>query len=219
MKKTLIILAALVAVSASAAPVVGPNSERINGWPTRIIVAGRPVDSPTVAMCEAQGYTLASQTQLDAWAAEAEAAAALAAEAAAVSLAESLDTQIDASQLKALLLSAVEALPESEQAELPTFFPAWRPGAAYAVSNKLQFASQLYRVIQPHTSQMDWTPDVAVSLFAAIQPPGVIAEWVQPDSTNPYQTGDQVTHNGQTWTSTADNNVWAPGVYGWEETP
>ena len=44
-----------------------------------------------------------------------------------------------------------------------------------------------------------------------------IGEWKQPDSTNPYQKGDKVTHNGKTWESTADNNVWEPGVYGWTE--
>lgn len=44
-----------------------------------------------------------------------------------------------------------------------------------------------------------------------------IAEWVQPDSTNPYMTGDRVLHNGSTWESTVDNNVWEPGVYGWAE--
>ena len=46
---------------------------------------------------------------------------------------------------------------------------------------------------------------------------GEIAEWVQPDSTNPYMTGDRVLHNGSTWESTVDNNVWEPGVYGWAE--
>ena len=44
-----------------------------------------------------------------------------------------------------------------------------------------------------------------------------IAEWAQPDSTNPYMTGDRVLHNGSTWESTVDNNVWEPGVYGWIE--
>lgn len=44
-----------------------------------------------------------------------------------------------------------------------------------------------------------------------------VAEWVQPDSTNPYMTGDRVLHNGSTWESTVDNNVWEPGVYGWEQ--
>ena len=44
-----------------------------------------------------------------------------------------------------------------------------------------------------------------------------VTEWAQPDSTNPYMTGDRVLHNGSTWESTVDNNVWEPGVYGWAE--
>ena len=45
--------------------------------------------------------------------------------------------------------------------------------------------------------------------------------WAQPEGAHdlPYQTGDIVTYQGQTWTSTADANVWAPGVYGWTATP
>ena len=43
-----------------------------------------------------------------------------------------------------------------------------------------------------------------------------IAEWIQPNGSNPYKLGDKVTHNGNTWVSTVDANVWEPGVYGWE---
>ena len=49
-----------------------------------------------------------------------------------------------------------------------------------------------------------------------IPDPEVIPEWEQPGSTNPYMIGDKVRHNGKTWVSTIDNNVWEPGVYGWE---
>ena len=45
----------------------------------------------------------------------------------------------------------------------------------------------------------------------------IIPEWEQPDSTNPYSAGDKVMHNGKTWVSDIDNNVWEPGVYGWTE--
>lgn len=44
-------------------------------------------------------------------------------------------------------------------------------------------------------------------------------ETSQLDSTNPYTKGDKVTHNGKTWISDIDNNVWEPGVYGWMEAP
>ena len=72
-------------------------------------------------------------------------------------------------------------------------------------------------MLQAHTSQDGWEPNVAPSLFAKvlIPDPEVIPEWEQPDSTNPYMKGDKVTHNGYTWISDIDNNVWEPGVYGW----
>ena len=44
---------------------------------------------------------------------------------------------------------------------------------------------------------------------------GDIPAWVQPDSTNPYQIGDNVKHNEAIWESNVANNVWEPGVYGW----
>ena len=43
------------------------------------------------------------------------------------------------------------------------------------------------------------------------------AEWVQPAGAHDaYNTGDRVTYNGAVWVCTADGNVYAPGVYGWE---
>ena len=50
-----------------------------------------------------------------------------------------------------------------------------------------------------------------------ISDPETITECEHPDSTNPYMQGDKVTHNGKTWISDIDGNVWEPGVYGWSE--
>lgn len=95
-------------------------------------------------------------------------------------------------------------------------------GVSYATGTVLGFGGDLYRVLQAHTSQPDWAPDVAVSLFAKVlvgwgggsdEP----KPWVQPGSTNPYMRGDKVTHVGHTWESNIDNNVWEPGVYGWDQ--
>ena len=43
-----------------------------------------------------------------------------------------------------------------------------------------------------------------------------IPEWEQPSSTDPYMKGDKVKHNGKTWKSLVDNNVWEPGATGTE---
>ena len=107
-----------------------------------------------------------------------------------------------------------------EQAlEVPTFYPKWKTETAYAVGDRVLYNDILYKVLIGHTSQADWTPDIAASLFAKvlIPDPAAIPEWEQPSSTNPYMKDDKVTHNGKTWISIIDNNVWEPGVYGWNE--
>ena len=86
------------------------------------------------------------------------------------------------------------------------------------MGQRVLYDSVLYKVLQAHTSQADWTPVNAPSLFARvlIVDENVIPEWVQPDSTNPYMKGNRVTHNGITYESLIDNNVWEPGVIGTE---
>nr|DAK69412.1 MAG TPA: ChiA1-BD-binding domain protein [Caudoviricetes sp.] len=98
-------------------------------------------------------------------------------------------------------------------------YPKWKVGTDYQKDERVLYNNILYKVLTDHTSQADWTPDAAPSLFAKVLIPdkNVIPEWEQPDSTNPYSKGNKVTHNGKTWRSTIDGNVWEPGVYGWEE--
>lgn len=99
------------------------------------------------------------------------------------------------------------------------FYPEWTTDTDYAAGFKVQYGGTLYKCLTAHTSQDDWTPDAAPSLWAKvlIPDPDVIPAWEQPDSTNPYSKGDKVMHNGKTWVSDIDNNVWTPGVYGWTE--
>lgn len=103
--------------------------------------------------------------------------------------------------------------------QVPNLYPSWRVNAFYHVGDRVLHDGILYKVLQDHISQEAWTPTDAPSLFAQVLIPdeNVIPGWVQPDSTNPYMTGDKVTHAGNTWISTIDNNVWEPGVYGWNQ--
>ena len=98
-------------------------------------------------------------------------------------------------------------------------FPDWQEDKFFSMGDRVLYQGTLFRCIQSHTSQGAWTPQDAVSLWAEvlIPDPEVIPEWVQPSSTNPYMKGDKVKHNGKTWVSDVDNNVWEPGVYGWSE--
>ncbi len=126
-------------------------------------------------------------------------------------------TRAEAESIIAAIVTLRESATDEQALSVPVLYPAWRSGVAYTAGQRLLYNSVLYKVLQDHTSQDDWTPDAAPSLFAKVLIPDetVIPEWEQPDSTNPYSAGDKVTHNSKTWVSDVDNNVWEPGVYGW----
>lgn len=111
-------------------------------------------------------------------------------------------------------------LTDEQAASVPALYSAWETGTAYNAGDRRTYGGVLYKCLQAHTSQDDWTPDVAVSLWATvlIPDPNVIPDWVQPDSTNAYMTGDKVRYNGVVYRSLIDNNVWSPDAYpaGWE---
>ena len=98
-------------------------------------------------------------------------------------------------------------------------FSPWEPGVSYTAGNLRRYNGQLYRCIHAHTSQEDWMPDVATSLWAkAADPTEEWPEWSQPvGAADAYNAGDKVSHNGKHWTSDVAANVWEPGVYGWTE--
>ncbi|GHU60692.1 hypothetical protein FACS1894171_2520 [Clostridia bacterium] len=118
-------------------------------------------------------------------------------------------------------------LSDDVKMQIADLYPAWNGDSTrYLVGDVVKYGvnadgeTQLYEVVQGHTSQADWTPDVAVSLFKKI---GFTDEglpvWTQPlGAGDAYQTGDRVSHNGVVYTSKIDNNVWSPEAYpaGWE---
>ena len=126
-----------------------------------------------------------------------------------------------ADKYRQIINKAALSLSDEDAAFVPMIFEYWEPDHQYVVGKRVCYSGngKLYKVLQAHTSQANWTPDTAVSLYAEIliPDPTVIPEWVQPGSTNPYMTGDKVRHNDKVWVSIIDNNVWEPGVYGWDE--
>ena len=125
-----------------------------------------------------------------------------------------------ARELRALIEKAVQSLDDKDALECVCLYEKWNGNSVqYTAGQRVQDDGVLYTVLQAHTSQPDWKPAAAPSLFAKvlIPDPTVIPEWEQPDSTNPYSKGDKVMHNSKTWVSDIDGNVWEPGVYGWTE--
>lgn len=128
-------------------------------------------------------------------------------------------TEEDALKYRELINKVADNLDDAESLSAPMLFDVWETDKEYAVGHKVRYGGKLYKVLIAHTSQSNWLPNEAVSLYAEvlIPDPSVIPEWVQPESTNPYMIGDKVRHNEKIWVSLVDNNVWEPGVYGWEE--
>lgn len=124
-----------------------------------------------------------------------------------------------ARQLRKVIESLAETLDDEAAAKSVELFTAWATDTDYAVGDRRRYGEFLYKCLQAHTSQDTWNPADAPSLWAKVlvPDPGDIPEWEQPESTNPYMMGDKVRHNDKIWISIVDNNVWEPGVYGWDE--
>lgn len=92
-------------------------------------------------------------------------------------------------------------------------FQHWNPnGVYYSADMLLQYDGGLYRVVQAHRSQADWTPDRVPALFARVSVEEY-PDWVQPTGAHDaYGKGDKVAHNGKHWQSDIDGNVWEPGT-------
>lgn len=110
-------------------------------------------------------------------------------------------------------------LDATTMSEHASSFETWRSGINYVEGNIRRHNDVLYQCITAHTSQEDWAPDVSASLWTAIADPAEEwPAWSQPvGAHDAYSLGDKVSHNDAHWVSTADSNVWEPGVYGWDE--
>ena len=98
------------------------------------------------------------------------------------------------------------------------FYPEWASGVAYTTGYKVQRGGKLWRCVQAHTSQADWTPDATPALWVVVSI-DEYPEWVQPTGAHDaYNTGDKVSYNGKHYVCTIDGNAYAPDVYGWELT-
>lgn len=122
-------------------------------------------------------------------------------------------------RLRALMELAAESLEDKDALDGVELYPVWNDGASYQTGQRVRYHSTLYRCLQDHSAQAGWDPVDAPSLWTRvlIEDGNGVSDWVQPESTNPYGKGDRVSHNGKIWVSLVENNVWEPGVYGWEE--
>ena len=124
-----------------------------------------------------------------------------------------------AREVRAAMDAAGAQLDDAAALDAMAIYPAWEIGKAYAVNDRRRYGANLYKCVQAHTSQADWTPDATPALWVKVS----VDEWpefVQPTGAHDaYNTGDKVTYNGKRYISLIDANVYSPGDYqaGWEE--
>ena len=126
-----------------------------------------------------------------------------------------------AMKLRPYIEKAAAFLDDEDALEAKELYPTWSgDGVEYKTDDRVRYDNVLYKVLQNHTSQLNWTPVAAASLFAKvlIPDPDIVPEWEQPDSTNAYQIGDKVRFEGHIYESTINNNIWSPSAYpaGWK---
>lgn len=125
-------------------------------------------------------------------------------------------TRAKAKQLRQLIEQLAVTLADETALTGIELFPMWAIGRAYAIGDRVQHGGTLYKCVQAHTSQADWTPDATPALWVVVSIEEY-PEWVQPTGAHDaYNTGDKVSYNGKHYISTIDANTYAPDVYGWE---
>ena len=123
-----------------------------------------------------------------------------------------------ARQLRRLIERTATALSDTDALTAPELFPLWKI-QQYEVGDRVRYEDTLYKCLQSHMAQADWTPDVAVSLWVKVDDPSIeFPDWHQPSGAqDAYMKGDKVTYEEKHYISDVDNNVWRPDVYGWSE--
>ena len=137
-----------------------------------------------------------------------------------------MDRFAAAEKLRRALQMFIATLSEERALEIASVYPAWEPMKSYVIGDIVSYGvnslgdPQLYKIVQAHTSQSDWTPSTTPSLYDAF---GLDASgypiWAQPSGAHDaYSKGDVVNYNGTIYESVIDGNVWSPDVYpaGWK---
>ena len=123
-------------------------------------------------------------------------------------------------KIRDMMHKAAVSLNDTDALEAVELFPIWKSDTEYQVNDRIRYKEQLYRVVQVHTSQEDWTPDITPALYTEVAEPGTIPVWKQPTGAqDAYMKGDKVHYpekDDPVYQSTMDYNTYAPNVYGWE---
>lgn len=104
---------------------------------------------------------------------------------------------------------------QSDEAALENIYlyPEWKVGIDAIKDKRYRYGDTLYKCVQAHTTQSDWTPDVTPALWVVVS----LDEWPEiPENIpaeNPFMQGDKGTWKGEHYICQIDQCVWNPDQY------
>ena len=94
--------------------------------------------------------------------------------------------------LVAFLKAARETVTDETALEAIELYPVWSSGISVSVNDRYQYNDKLYKCVQAHTTQADWTPDKTPALWVEVSL-DEFPEWRQPAGAHDaYAKGDKV---------------------------
>ena len=126
-------------------------------------------------------------------------------------------------KIREMIEKASVSLADDDAANAVELFPVWQTDTAYALNVRVRYGDKLYKCVQAHTSQAEWTPDATPALWTEVAKPGEIPVWKQPTGAqDAYNKGDKVhypTAEDPVYESRIDANVYSPEAYpaGWKQ--
>lgn len=138
--------------------------------------------------------------------------------------ADIVDAQEKAEQAQEVVILTRDFLSDTLALTFPEIYDEWNPdsvsyiGKDTATEDKpvsiVRYNNALYRCLQSHTSQENWTPENSPSLWVLIDDPAIEwPEWKQPTGVHDaYSLGAKVSHNGKKWISQIEANTVEPGT-------
>ena len=126
-------------------------------------------------------------------------------------------TRNEAIRYRKIFLKESENLTDEDALKVPMLYPRWETETEYTAGDRIFYEKVLFKCVQSHTSQSSWTPDITPALWIVVSLEEW-PEWAQPTGAqDAYMAGDKVSHIEKHWISSVNNNVWEPGIYGWDE--
>lgn len=92
-------------------------------------------------------------------------------EMAARAAAEAKHRTLSENEVLSMLITAqinTLSVDDATAVRMTAFYPEWEKDKQYTVGYKVQYLGKLYKVVQTHTSQETWTPDITASLYERI---------------------------------------------------